>query len=244
MARYKLTLAYDGTHFAGSQRQSGKRTVQGELEAGLRRLGWTGDSVLLAGRTDSGVHAWGQVAAFDWEWPHSLEALQKALNANLAPDMVVREVAVVAPEFHPRYDATARRYRYRIFLQPLRDPFRERYAWRVWPPFSGEVLPLLAQLWVGRHDFCAFGSPPRAEGHTQRTVFSAGWEKQGDEWYFHIEADAFLYRMVRRLVYVQIAVARGRLPLEQVQQALEKGRTLPAGLAPAQGLMLMEVKYS
>ncbi|MFO3797234.1 MAG: tRNA pseudouridine(38-40) synthase TruA, partial [Anaerolineales bacterium] len=105
MARYKLTLAYDGTHFAGSQRQKGQRTVQGELERALRNLGWPGDSVLLAGRTDGGVHAWGQVAAFDWEWPHSLEALQKALNANLPGDMVVREVEIVPAAFHPRYSA-------------------------------------------------------------------------------------------------------------------------------------------
>ncbi len=244
MARYKLTLAYDGTHFAGSQRQQGRRTVQGELEEALRRLGWNGHSILLAGRTDSGVHAWGQVATFDWEWSHSLHALQQALNANLPPDMVVRRVEMVPADFHPRYDATARCYRYRLFLQPLRDPFRERYAWRVWPELDGEQLHALARLWLDRHDFRAFGSPPRAEGHTVRTVFSATWQNSDDEWHFQIEADAFLYRMVRRLVYVQVAVAQGRYSPFQVKQALEEGSALPAGLAPPQGLMLMEVKYS
>lgn len=243
MARYKLTLAYDGTQFAGSQRQKGQRTVQGELERALSSLGWPGDSILLAGRTDSGVHAWGQVAAFDWEWPHSLEALQKALNANLPADMVVREVEIVPADFHPRYSAQARVYRYRLFLQPLRDPFRERYAWRLWPPVDGEVLQRLADLWTGRHDFGAFGAAPRADGHTVRTVFSAEWRNIGDEWYFWIEADAFLYRMVRRLVYAQVSVAQGRWQRAQLEEALEKGRPLPAGLAPPQGLTLMEVRY-
>ncbi|MEZ0395089.1 MAG: tRNA pseudouridine(38-40) synthase TruA [Anaerolineales bacterium] len=242
MARYQMIVAYDGTCFAGSQRQGGGRTVQGELENALRRIGWKGRSILLAGRTDSGVHASGQVAAFDLDWRHSPDDLLQALNANLPPDLAVRSLRAVDDDFHPRFDASARRYRYRLFLQPLRDPLRERYAWRVWPPVA-DLTPL-AELWPGSRNFAAFGAPPRAGGSSVRTVHAAAWRQDGDEWTFEIEANAFLYRMVRRLVYLQVAVGQGRLSVERLQQALETGEQVPlAGLAPACGLTLLEVRY-
>lgn len=245
MERYQIILAYDGTGFVGSQRQAtSHRTVQAELEKALRALGWDGRTVFLAGRTDTGVHASGQVAAFDFEWQHSLEDLNNALNANLPADMAVREVVQAAEKFHPRFDATSRRYRYRLFCQSVRDPLRERYAWRVWPPVT-DLRPL-AKIWPGRHDFAAFGTPPRRGGSSLRSVFSAEWHSQADEWSFEIQADAFLYRMVRRLVFVQVAVGQGRLPAEALAQALQgrpEARNVPAGLAPANGLTLVEVRY-
>ncbi len=133
MARYQVILAYDGTDFAGSQRQAKSRTVQGEFEKALQRLGWPGRSAMMAGRTDAGVHAAGQVAAFDFDWAHTPEELGRALNANLPADMAVHRVQAVPAEFHPRFDAASRRYRYRLFCRNSRDPLRERYAWRVWP---------------------------------------------------------------------------------------------------------------
>ncbi len=242
MARYQIIVAYDGTCFVGSQRQGRGRTVQGELERALRRIGWKGKSILLAGRTDSGTHASGQAAAFDLDWGHSPEDLLQALNANLPPDLAVRSLRAVSDDFHPRFDASSRRYRYRLFAQPIRDPLRERYAWRVWPPVA-DLTPL-ADLWPGRHDFAAFGAPPRAGGSTVRTVYSASWRQNDDEWLFEIEADAFLYRMVRRLVYLQAAVGQGRLSAESLRRALETGERVPlAGLAPACGLTLVEVRY-
>jgi tRNA pseudouridine38-40 synthase len=243
MARYQTILSYDGTDFAGSQRQDGARTVQKELEQALRSIGWKGTSVLLAGRTDRGVHARGQVAAFDLDWNHALDDLQRALNAHLPDDMAVLAVSNSAGDFHPRFAATARRYRYGLFCQEVRDPLRERYAWRVWPEVGD--LTGLAVLWPGTHNFSAFGSPPRPGGSTVRTVFAAGWYPCRDGWTFEIEADAFLYRMVRRLVYVQVLVGQGRLPLEELPRALESGSgaELPAGLAAPSGLMLLEVKY-
>jgi tRNA pseudouridine38-40 synthase len=244
MERYHITLAYDGTEFTGSQRQARSRTVQGELEKALRKLGWDGRTVYLAGRTDSGTHASGQAAAFDLEWPHSLDELRDALNANLPQDMAVRGVKAAAADFQPRFDARSRRYRYRLFCQERRDPLRERYAWRVWPPV-GDLAPL-AETWRGTHDFAAFGSAPRRGGSTVRTVLSAEWQEQGDEWNFEIEADAFLYRMVRRLVFVQVAAGQGRVEAESLVRALQ-GRPalskLPAGLAPAHGLTLVAVSY-
>src|SRR5512142_2164625 len=131
MARYQLTLAYDGTDFFGSQRQAKKRTVQGELEKALTKLGWTGRSVLMSGRTDTGVHATGQVASCDLDWLHSDDELVRALNATLPDDMAVQKVCMITADFHPRFDAISRCYRYRLFCQPVRDPLRERFAWRI-----------------------------------------------------------------------------------------------------------------
>ena len=249
MARYQIILAYDGTGFLGSQRQASSRTVQSELEKALRKLGWQGQTVYLAGRTDTGTHASGQVAAFDLDWLHGLQKLQDALNAHLPRDMAVREVKVAADNFHPRFDASSRCYRYRLFCASIRDPLRERYAWRVWPAVND--LAALADIWPGRHDFAAFGSPPRSGGSTFRTVMTAGWQSYADEWIFEIRADAFLYRMVRRLVYAQVAVGQDRLSAKTLFQALDDRSELghaacsqiPASLAPASGLTLVEVRY-
>ncbi|MBN1452764.1 MAG: tRNA pseudouridine(38-40) synthase TruA [Anaerolineales bacterium] len=264
MARYQVILAYDGTGFVGSQRQASpfgdgatglspgakrSRTVQNELEKALYKLGWSGRSVLLAGRTDTGVHATGQVAAFDLDWQHADGDLLRALNANLPADMAARDVRVVPPKFHPRFDATSRRYRYRLFCQPVRHPLREKSAWRVWPRADGEALKKVATLFVGQHDFAAYGTPPRAGSSTLRTVMNAFWQAKDDEWHFEVQANAFLYRMVRRLVFVQVAVAQGKTSVEAVARSLAGQADspvrseLPAGLAPAHGLTLVEVTY-
>ena len=255
MARYQLTLAYDGTDFFGSQRQAaptgaGKRTVQSELEKALGKIGWTGRSVILSGRTDTGVHAEGQVASVDLHWSHSEDDLLRALNAELPPDMAVHKARMVDAKFHPRFDATSRCYRYRLFCQPFRHPLRERYAWRVWPEYSPDLLAVTARFFLGTHDFSAFGSPTTPNGRTVRTVMKAKWTQvEGDEWQFEVQADAFLYRMVRKLVFAQVAVAQGKFPAEAIARFLAHpvpaGRKseIPAGLAPAHGLTLVEVTY-
>jgi len=244
VARYQIILAYDGSNLWGSQRQAKSRTAQSELEDALRRLNWQGRSVLIAGRTDTGVHASGQVAAFDLEWNHSLDELVRALNSQLPADMAVRGAKIVPDDFHPRFDALSRRYCYRLYCQAARDPLRERYAWRLWPAPQAEALHAAAKLLVGRHDFAAFGSPSRLGSSTARTVMKAKWQQQADEWTFEVQADAFLYRMVRRMVYIQVAAGQGKLPAQAIADLLEgKTRVAPAGLAPAHGLRLVEVTY-
>jgi tRNA pseudouridine38-40 synthase len=257
MARYQLTLAYDGTGFFGSQRQAKRRTVQGELEMALSTLGWTGRSVLMSGRTDTGVHATGQVAAFDLDWSHSDEDLVRALNAALPRDMAVHKAWMVHAKFHPRFDAVSRRYRYRLFCQPLRDPIRERFTWRVWPAVNSEVLASASRFFLGTHDFSSFGSPTTPRGSTVRTVIKAEWMQaldEQDEWHFEVQADAFLYRMVRRLVFIQVALAQGKVSAEVIANSLakqdpagkrgEKRTAVPPGIAPAHGLTLVEVTYA
>jgi tRNA pseudouridine38-40 synthase len=255
MARYQLTLAYDGTDFFGSQRQAlhtaaSRRTVQGELEKALCKLGWAGRSVLMSGRTDTGVHATGQVASFDLDWSHSDEELVRALNALLPADMAVHQARVVHTRFHPRFDASFRHYRYKLFCQPLRHPIRERFAWRVWPSISAETLAETAKLFLGTHDFSAFGSPTTPRGGTVRTVMKAEWSQPReaeDEWHFDVQANAFLYRMVRRLVFLQVAVAQRKVSASAITNSFVEqapAEKLPAGLAPAHGLTLVEVAYA
>ena len=253
MARYKLTLAYDGSGFVGSQRQASAntRTVQGELEKSLQKLGWDGRSVIMSGRTDTGVHATGQVASVDLDWSHTDDHLVRAMNSTLPADIAVRSAQVVDTKFHPRFDATGRVYRYRLFCQPLRDPLRERFDWRVWPAINADILSKVAKLFWGTHDFSAFGSPTTPKGTTVRTVMKAEWQQVSEDgWHFEVQADAFLYRMVRRLVFVQVAVAQGKTSVEAVAGSLAKPPAagarsgLPSGLAPAHGLTLVEVKYN
>ena len=244
MARYQVILAYDGAGFTGSQVQANSRTVQGELERALRNLGWSDRTVIMAGRTDTGVHATGQVAAFDFEWAHSADKLLGALNADLPSDLVVRSLFTASANFHPRFDAVSREYRYRVFFDQIRAPLREKFLWRAWPDVDGDALKRNADLFLGTHDFAAIGSPMKPKGTTVRTVTKAEWKKMPDgEWQFEVKADAFLYRMVRRLVYVQVSVAQGRCSVEKVRNALLKQGQLLAGLAPAHGLTLVEVTY-
>jgi tRNA pseudouridine38-40 synthase len=245
MARYQVIIAYDGTEFSGLQRQANARTVQGAVEQALRTIGWEGNSILAAGRTDAGVHASGQVVAFDFDWAHTPEDLQNALNANLPADVAARQVKVAADGFHPRYDAIQRSYHYHVFCQPHRDPLRERYAWRVWPAVSLDLLRAAADLLAGTHDFAAFGTPPEDGGPTIRQIFAARWSEEGEGLVFKVTANAYLYHMVRRMVSLQVEVGQGRFVPQIVSEYLQagsEGRMVP-GLAPPNGLFLAAVGY-
>jgi len=250
MERYQVILAYDGTEFKGSQYQMDTRTVQGVVETTLRKLNWSGKSVLFAGRTDAGVHATGQVMAFDLEWNHSLVDLKNALNALLPKDVAVFDVLVSRPDFHPRYNATARSYGYRIYCQPVRDPIRERYAWRVWPAPDLDRLHSASRVTRGIHDYAGFGRATSSGGSTIRNVIKAAWRSgtsrgADDELYFEITANAFLYHMARRLVYAHTTVGQGVLEVEDLDRHLRNPGSEPIrGLAPPQGLTLVKVSYS
>lgn len=244
MAHYKVILAYDGTEFQGFQRQPEVRTVQASFEDGLRSLGWQGNSILAAGRTDAGVHASGQVVAFALEWKHSLRDLANALNANLPVDISARAVEIVEDSFHPRFSAEARRYQYRLFCDQVRQPLRERYAWRVWPPVSIEVMYQAASSLIGTYDFSAFGTSPRPGGSTERQIYAASWWNGEDEFIFEIIGNSFLYHMVRCLVYFQVEVGQAKREPDEIEDLLKNNsKERVQGLAPASGLMLTEVNY-
>jgi tRNA pseudouridine38-40 synthase len=244
MERYQVILTYDGTDFHGSQYQTDTRTVQDVFETALRKLKWTGKAAVFSGRTDAGVHASGQVAAFDLAWKHSSEDLRNAMNALLPKDVAVISVVPSTKEFHPRFDAVSRRYLYRIYSQPVRDPTRERFYWRVWPTPDLELMQLGANLFLGVHDFAAFGRPTSPSGRTVRNVLKAYWLNVGDEFTFEIVANAFLYHMVRRMVFVLTKFGQGKLFTDELEHHINRPQMEPIqGLAPPQGLSLVEVTY-
>jgi len=243
-AHYKVTLSYNGSAFAGFQRQAEVRTVQGEFETGLRQIGWGEQSILGAGRTDTGVHARGQVVSFQLDWGHSTEDLRNALNYYLPDDMAAREVREVPEDFHPRFGAKSRTYRYHIFCSPVRDPLREGFAWRVWPALDLERMGKPTQALIGSHDFKAFGRPVSEGGSTIREVFSAGWQQTDDGCEFTIAANAFLYHMVRRITFALVMVGQGNAAVSLIEDCFSAGEFPFTGLAPAAGLVLEEVHYS
>ena len=242
--RYKFTISYNGTAFSGFQRQGGTRTVQLELENALRKLGWKEESIIGAGRTDSGVHAAGQVVSAAMEWHHGEEQLRSALNAALPPDLAVLKAEKAAADFNARYDALSRTYHYQIYFSPVRQPLRDDFSWRIWPELSLDKLNQITRHFTGIHDFRAFGSPPRKNHSTVREIFRNGWEKQSDDAFcFVIEANAFLYHMVRRIVFLQTAYGRGSVTEEEIIRAVRYGIDAKPGLAPARGLQLWSVRY-
>lgn len=243
MARYQLILAYDGTDFSGVQRQSKARTVQAVVETALSELGWQEETILFAGRTDAGVHATGQVVAFSLDWQHEDEILLNALNAKLPHDAVVQSIARAEAEFHPRYDASSRTYLYTLYHAPQNHPLLNRYAWRIWPPMDGNLLNKAAAPFIGRHDFSAFGRAMKPGSSTIREVFTSKWTEKDNGWIYEIKANAFLYHMVRRLVYMQVQFARGNLSFEELVKGLSKRVIIKPGLAPSHGLVLAKVAY-
>lgn len=245
--RYKLILSYDGTDFFGFQRQANvptKRTVQSELEKALNQTGWKGRSILSAGRTDSGVHAKGQVVAFDLEWCHSERDLQAALNARLPADIAVKYIEETSSGFHPRYSATSRRYNYSLYFSDVRDPLCDRYSWRVWPEIDKNELNNLARLIVGNHDFSGICPPNRPGGSTIREVSVSHWDFDQDFLVYDIRANGFLFHMVRRLVGLQVTIYKQEMLIDQFTDCLNgKPPNWSFKLAPARGLTLLEVEY-
>jgi tRNA pseudouridine38-40 synthase len=237
--RFRATVEYDGTEFAGFQVQPGLRTVQGELEAALARLsGGVRQPVDGAGRTDAGVHATGQVIAFTYAGALTAEALTEALNGTLPPDVAVRDVRRAAARFHPRYAARYREYRYTVWNGP-RSPLRERTALRVRNHLDTDAMARAATAFEGRHDFSAFGG---VDPQPVRTVHSVRVRRTGDLVTIDVRADAFLRGMVRRMVAALLAVGTGRIGEADVAAALVGGRpALRGAAAPARGLCLRHV---
>jgi tRNA pseudouridine38-40 synthase len=245
--RVRAVVAYDGTDYGGFQRQVNAPTVQAALEAALAQVTQEAVTVLGAGRTDAGVHAAGQVIAFDTGWRHTLSDLHRALNAVLPVDIAVLEVGNAAADFHPRYDARSRSYRYSFYNAPVRSPLNQRYSLHVTVPLDVAAMQRAAQYLVGEHDFATFGRPPRRNkrsGVTVRRVLMAEWSKKSAGLTFDIEANAFLYRMVRSIVGTLLQVGRGRMSVEELVAVLAAcDRSLAGPTAPPHGLCLMEVKY-
>lgn len=247
MARYRALLSYEGTAYQGFQRQAGDApTIQLAVERAVAKATGQQVTVLGAGRTDSGVHATGQVIAFDVEWPHGEDALGRAVNARLPADIALWAV-VQHDGFHPRFDARSRTYRYTVALAPHRLPLLRFRAWQLRAGLDERALLQAAGELVGQRDFAAFGQPPQGE-NTVRTVFASEWataERPGyTEWVYTIEADAFLQHMVRRIVGALVDVGRGALSLDEFLALRDRARLRAKGsIAPPHGLVLEYVRY-
>lgn len=243
MAHYKLTLAYDGTDYFGMQKQASEQTIQSAIESAIKKLGWEEKSISFAGRTDRGVHASGQVIAFALDWSHSLVKLCAAINANLSDEIAVQRVESVESDFHPRFDAIRRNYRYRMICREGRDPLRSRFAWQTWPELEIESLNKLSEILIGKKDFAAFGRPAKEGGTTVREIYRADWARVvEDEIVFDISANGFLYHMVRRIVGYLVHASRKMIGVRDMQQVLAQEKLIQ-DLAPAKGLNLMSVEY-
>jgi tRNA pseudouridine38-40 synthase len=241
--RVRTVVAYDGTAYSGFQRQINAPTVQATLEAALAQVTQETITILAAGRTDAGVHAVGQVVALDTAWRHGVDALQRALNAVLPADIAVRAVEVVSPDFHPRYDARSRRYQYTLYNAPVRCPMARRHSLHVKKPLDVEAMQRAARSLVGEHDFAAFGQPPQGRV-TVRRVMMADWGGASPWLTFDIEANAFLYRMVRSILGTLLQVGRGEMNVEDFRAVLaSRDRSQAGPTAPPHGLCLIEVKY-
>ena len=243
--RYRATVEYDGTDFLGFQLQAQGRTVQGELERAIESVTQSSVRVLGSGRTDAGVHACGQVIAFDVAWRHSVNDLFCALNAVLAADVAIKSLQIAGPEFHPRFDALWRQYRYTVICAAVRSPLKRRYAFQEKSSLSLEAMQAACRHLIGSHDFAAFGRPPQGDA-TVRCVKQAEWRVEtADTLLFEITANAFLYRMVRNIVGTLLRVGRGELPSDHIQTLIETGDRNAAGpAAPPQGLCLMRIDYA
>jgi tRNA pseudouridine38-40 synthase len=243
VATYRLDLSYDGSGFRGMARQSGVRTVQGELERVLNQV--IGEPILtvVAGRTDAGVHARLQVVSFSTDLPVDGAALARSINRMLGGEVVAGFVGRVADGFSARFSAVSRTYHYQVLEAPVPDPLRRHLVWHVGASLELESMNRAAAGFVGIHDFAAFCR--QAEGRsTERQVLSAGWDRQDDLVVFEITATAFCHQMVRSLVGFCVDAGRGRVSPEAVGRILA-GRDRNAGrpMAPAAGLILWDVAY-
>jgi tRNA pseudouridine38-40 synthase len=238
----KLTIEYDGTDFAGWQIQPSERTVQGEMEKVLTTILGKKTELVGSGRTDSGVHAFGQVANFKVGGEVDPTKLLHSLNSMLPHDIVIRELSEVPKDFHARYSAISRIYSYRIHLG--RSALNHRHVWELPYDLQLEELKWCAEAIRGEHDFTSFCVAKSQKEDCSCEVMVADWKEVGRELLFHIEADRFLHTMVRSLVGTMVEVGRGFLPKEEFGEiVMLKDRTEAGPTAPAKGLCLVAVRY-
>jgi len=241
---YKIIVEYDGTDFVGWQRQKNGLAIQQALEEAVQKV--TGEKVHVqgAGRTDSGVHAVGQVANFRTGSRIPPQRLLHAINAHLPDEIVVKSIRRVGPDFHAQFNARSKVYRYTILNSKIRSPLARRYCWQVKQELDIRKMRAAVRCLEGRHDFSAFETESWRKSNSIRRVKRVEIRRRGEYIYVTIEATGFLYNMVRAIVGTAVDVGRGRLSVADMKRILESRDRKQAGpTAPARGLCLVEVKY-
>lgn len=243
MPTYRIDLAYDGTDFRGMARQPGIRTVQGALEDAIAQVIGIPVETVVAGRTDAGVHAAGQVVSFDVDQGLDCDRLVRSLNSMFAGEVVVKAMMAVAPDFSARFSARWRAYRYQVWNDSVLDPLVRRSVWHVTDLLDATAMNLAASGFVGVHDFASFCR--QAEGRsTEREVLSARWVDRSPLLVFEVAASAFCHQMVRSLVGFCVDVGRGKADFAALPAVLAaRDRQAARPIAPPQGLILWEVGY-
>jgi tRNA pseudouridine38-40 synthase len=247
LKRWKCVCSYDGSGFSGWQSQLAGTSVQDVIESRLKDVLGVSTRIHGSGRTDSGVHAIGQVFHFDADWPHGPEKLAAALRHRLSKAIQIVSVRRASPEFHARFAATGKIYSYNIHLGDA-DPFTRPYCWVILKPLDVDAICAAAQVLQGRHDFKAFsalnGRDPDEASGTVRDLRRFQVKARGHRIRVDAEADGFLYKMVRSLVGALVAVGEGKLTLDEIRSIRSSGvRTARIQTAPAQGLFLRRVLY-
>lgn len=241
----KLLLSYDGTDFSGWQRQPDRRTVQQTLEEAIGRLTGVEATTNASGRTDAGVHAVGQVVHFLTVSRHEPETFVKALNALLPHDVRVKGAWETPQSFHATLDAKAKLYRYVIDNGPIADPFQTRHAWHVFARLDAAAMHRAARFLQGRHDFHSFETNWPNRLSSVRTITHAAVNRMNDSVWIDVEADGFLYNMVRSITGTLVEVGKGKWPESRVAEIIAAEDRRAAGpTAPPQGLFLVQVRYS
>jgi tRNA pseudouridine38-40 synthase len=247
MRRIKIQISYDGTDYHGWQVQPGLPTIQGVLEQVFGEIEGQAVQVAGSGRTDAGVHALAQVAALTMENPIPLENLRRAANRLLPPDIRVTHVDEAAMDFHPRFQAKAKTYEYRIFRGEICAPFERRYVYHHPYRLALDEMTRLAPLIEGEHDFAAFAAADDRDAlgaSKVRTIFCSKLTQEGERLTYRVTGSGFLKHMVRNLVGVLLEIGKGNVGRAALLERLQPGCPIPAGpTVPARGLFLVSVEY-
>ena len=244
----KLVVAYDGSSYHGWQHQPGQRTIQGVIEAAILKITGEAAHAASSGRTDAGVHALAQVVSFETHSKLPAHVLGRAINSELDDDVTVRQADDAPSGFHALTSAVKKRYRYVIHDGPFRDIFRRQYVWHFHGRLDAEAMHRAARAWIGTHDFASFENQGSPRQTSTRTVFDASVERGAGEGgsliSFEVEADGFLYNMVRNMAGTLVEVGRGAKSAAWAADVLAARNRRKAGMtAPPQGLFLVKVDY-
>lgn len=244
MRNLLLTISFDGTAYHGWQVQENAVTVQQVLQDAFEKICSSRDNVVGCSRTDSGVHANMYCCNIRTENPIACDRLVTALNAVMPRDIAALDCKEVDFDFHARYDCKSKEYIYKIWNSPNKSPFLYNYALHYKYPLDAEFLSQQAKDYIGTHDFSAFCAAGSSVEDTVRTVMNASVEREGDMVIFRVEADGFLYNMVRIMTGTLLDIAKGKIPANSIPQIIESGSRFAAGYtAPARGLYLNNINY-